>query len=154
MRKLIAGMCLGLSIATGAIADPIAKWHETTEEDIAWLGPNDWTSFATNYQMDIGLVTEAKYSIAWRDGREIGVWMMYTYAQPVSPPSLPGRGPMKYEIVEVTIACDAGTARIHQMHLYDPEFQRIGIWFDPEAEANPTGFGSSSLVGKVAQGVC
>lgn len=147
--------CLLAFAATPVCADPATQWRDYRDSgDLDWLEADDWVAFASNYPMDIGKVAKARYYVAWRGAGDIGVMLHFLYASPVSPPELPGPGPMSTEEVEITLNCAARTVRTHRMYLYASDGHRIGMWFDPAMAANPRTYGSDSMIGKAAARVC
>jgi len=149
---LLAVLGLALSEVAQA-ADYNALWDDYQDE-ITFGGEPEWSTLTSNYSMDIGMVETVLVTQAWRQGSEVGAYLRYVFAEPVSPPELPGPGPMKAEEVEASIDCTAQTVRIHNMYLYRVDGGFIGKWYDPSAAANPAGFGSSSVIGLAAARLC
>jgi len=157
---LVAGVVLALAaqgvFAVGsARADPAYLWEMFIDDG----GPDDltesdWRLVDQNHSMGVGVAAWVKYAVAWRKDSEVGAFMHYHYDPPVSPPELPGPGPMSDEYVEVTINCADHTSRIHTMHLFRQNSARIGTWFDPDSAEHPSAYDPGSLVGRTAQGVC
>lgn len=142
-------------IAVPAAGDATGKWQEFfSNSGLSRLQESDWHLLTTNHEMDIGLASEISYYVAWRDGGDVGVFMRYTYSPAVSPAELPAPGPLQTEYVETTITCANSTVRLHRMHLYAPDGRKFGMWFDPDASANASAFGSGSLTGMTARLVC
>ena len=133
--------------ATPVLAQQYLENWENFYDDMAMGGMvPEWQPLTTNYSMAIGMVETANWYLAWKNGDEAGVLLEYIYASPVSPPNLPGPGPMKYEQVEITLDCRNRTVRFHNFKLYSPDNRYIGKWFDPQAEAQPSSFGSSGII--------
>ncbi len=155
MRILFPSIVALLLSAAPVHAEAVAEWQNFRQSGgIDWLDESDWKPLTSNYTMDIGTISEAKYYVAWRESGEVGVLLLYIYANPVSPAELPGPGPMAREIVEVTLSCASATTRIHRMFLYAPDGHQIGTWFDPSTEANASSYGSDSIIGMAANRAC
>jgi hypothetical protein len=153
--RIVAIAALFLAVAgQPARADPASSWQAFIDSDgPTYLEDSDWHEFTRDYRMDIGHVASAAYAVAWREGSDVGAFLHYRYDPPVSPPELPKPGPLTDEYVEVTLHCASGASRIHHMYLFAAG-RSIGGWFDPASAANPTSYGSQSLIGLAAARAC
>lgn len=113
-----------------------------------------WSWLGGGYPMGIGMIDKAYWTIAWRKDELAGVYLRYEYAQPISPPELPGEGPMQREEVELTFDCSRRTVQIHSMYLYRPDGAYIGYWFDEDMSRNPSTFDTDSIVGQAFAKAC
>lgn len=145
---------LALALPAVALAADYKTLWDNYQDELDFGGPPEWSTLTSNYSMDIGMVETVFVTQAWRQDNEVGAYLRYVYAEPVSPSELPGPGPMKSEEVEATIDCAAQTVRIHTMYLYRPDGAFIGKWYDPSAAETPAGFGASSIMGLAAARLC
>lgn len=143
------------SIVAGAAlaADHKTLWDDFQDE-LAFGDAPVWKPLTHNYAMSLGQIETAYVVTAWRQGSEVGAYLRYVYAQPVSSADMPGPGPMKYEEVEAAIDCSARTVRVSKMYLFTPDNHQIGVWYDPDAAATPAAFDGSSIMGMAATAVC
>ena len=155
MRLSLLVALTALIAMPAAASDATGNWNEfRSNGGQSHLQESDWRLLTTNHQMDIGLASEIRYYVAWRDAGDVGVFMRYTFSPAVSPAELPAPGPLQTEYVETTITCASSTVRLHHMHLYAPDGHKFGMWFDPDASANASAFDYGSLTGMTARLVC
>ncbi|KUO54582.1 MAG: hypothetical protein APF82_03865 [Sphingomonadales bacterium BRH_c42] len=159
MRALFAccaAILLGLPFPASATPtyDDIAFEWEDFQIDLEFGEEPDWSYLGGDYSWDIGLVKDAYWVVAWRNEELTGVYLRYEYAEPVSPPELPGDGPMQSEEVEVTFDCSRRTVQIHSMYLFRPDRTYIGQWFDDSVSRTPTTFDDGSIMGQAFAKVC
>lgn len=152
MLWLGAAMAISVPVYAADYSENWSNFRDDMEDSLGEAA--DYKLLTHNYQMDVGMVEDAYWALAWRDGGEVGVMLKYIYASPVSPAELPAAGPMKFEEVEITLNCAARTVRMHKMYLYRPDGSDIGRWFDPAIDANPESFGSDSIIGLAWSKVC
>lgn len=153
MRGSLILLCAFALQSPANATDYDARWEEFAD-DMAWDDSPDMDLLTNNYQMDIGMIQTAYWTLAWREGSEVGVYLRYVYAQPVSPSELPGPGPMTAEEVEMTIDCANRSTRLHNMYLYRADGSTIGRWYDPALANNPSSFGTDSMAGLAYAKVC
>lgn len=159
MRTLLAScaaVLLGLPFPASATPtyDDIQFEWEDFQMDLDFGGEPDWSYLGGGYPMSIGVINEAYWAVAWRKEELAGVYLLYKYASPTSPPELPGEGPMQREEVEVTFDCSRRTVQLHNMYLYRPDGSYIGYWFDGDASRTPTTFDSDSIIGQAFTKAC
>jgi hypothetical protein len=139
--------------ATASDAEIADEW-DFFAEGLDFGEDPQWSLLGNGYSMDLGTIEEALWTLAWRRDELAGVYLRYRYAAAVSPPELPGTGPMQVEEVEATFDCAAHTVRLHHMYLFRPDGSYIGNWFDPDASARPGSFDDGSIMGQAFRKVC
>lgn len=159
MRTLLAccaAVLLGFPLPASATPtyDDIQFEWEMFQLDLDLGDEPAWSHLGGGYSMSIGLIDEANWAIAWRKEELAGVYLLYHYAAPTSPPDLPGEGPMQWEEVEVTFDCSRRTVQIHSMYLYRPDYSYLGRWFDADVSSTPSTFDSDSIIGQAYAKAC